>query len=313
MYLKKLAFVSFSAAFLMSGCTDTKQQEKEPEVKTEIVVKKEPVKQMSVQEKKQRFKDILVPISTEVYNELEVQYQKIKLDIKNNKNRENIEKLKKEYKAKTDELLLQALKPHPISILLAQAATESAWLTSRFTTEANNIFGVWSFNKNEPRIAASGMRGDKTIYLKKYKTIKDAVRDYYKNLGKNWAYKEFRKQRTLTSNPYVLSDLLTSYSEKKGEYTKLLRSMIKYNKFDKFDIESDIEYTQYIEKKPAVKTIVKDIVEVNDTNTTVKKITPVKEVIEKEIKKTEKKVLETKTEVLDANQTIMNTKLKSEN
>ena len=148
-----------------------------------------------------------------------------------------IEKLKKEYNAKTDQLLLNALKPHPISILLAQAAAESAWLTSRFTKEANNIFGVWSFNKNEPRIAASGLRGDKTIYLKKYKNLKDAVKDYYKNLGKTWAYAEFRKQRMLTSNPYVLSDYLTSYSEKKGEYTKLLRSMIKYNKFDQYDVK----------------------------------------------------------------------------
>ncbi|MGB5867816.1 MAG: glucosaminidase domain-containing protein [Arcobacteraceae bacterium] len=195
---------------------------------------------VSVSEKKQRFKDILVPISQLVYNQLEKQYQSVKRDIEMNKNREYIELLKKEYKAKTDETLLHALKPHPISILLAQAAAESAWLTSRFTKEAYNIFGVWSFNDKEPRIAASGLRGTKTIYLKKYRTLKAAVEDYYKNIGRNWAYSEFRKQRTLTNDPYTLSDYLGSYSEKKEAYTQLLKSMIKYNEFHKYDIKSDL-------------------------------------------------------------------------
>ena len=317
MYLKKLTYISLSMAFLITGCTDIKEKEQEVEVKPEIVVKKEPIKKMTVSEKKQRFKDILVPIATEVYNELEKQYKNIQLDIKNNRNHEVIAKLKKEYKAKTDVELLQALKPHPISILLAQAAAESAWLTSRFTKEANNIFGVWSFNKNEPRIAASGLRGDKTIYLKKYKNIKDAVRDYYKNLGKNWAYKEFRKQRTLTSNPYVLTDHLTSYSEKKGEYTKLLRSMMKYNKFDMYDIKSDLEYTQYIEKKPAVKAVVKsEIQEIKDTNQTkIVSSDEKKADLKLEVKNIEEKVdnsVESKVEIKDINTTKKNTKAEGE-
>lgn len=262
MSLKKLVYASLSALILFTGCTDSSKKE-------EVNGKKAPVKEISVSEKKQNFKDTLIPIATTVYNELEIQYLAIKLDIENNRNTDVIVKLKKEYNAKTDQLLLNALKPHPISILLAQAAAESAWLTSRFTKEANNIFGVWSFNKNEPRIAASGLRGDKTIYLKKYGTVKEAVRDYYKNLGKTWAYAEFRKQRMLTSNPYVLSDYLTSYSEKKGEYTKLLRSMIKYNEFDKYDVKSDIKYTQYIVKNPKVKKVIQStIVEVKDTNQT---------------------------------------------
>ena len=202
---------------------------------------KKAVKKLTVSEKKKRFKEILIPISQQVYTKLEQQYQDIKEDIKNNENREYIELLKKEYKAKTDETLLYALKPHPISITLAQAAAESAWLTSRFTKEAYNIFGVWSFNKNEPRIAASGLRGTKTIYLKKYKSYKEAVEDYYKNIGRNWAYAEFRKQRTLTNDPYELASHLGSYSEKKEAYTKLLQSMIKYNEFHKHDIQEELK------------------------------------------------------------------------
>lgn len=210
------------------------------------VVKKKPLslvkkKPLSVSEKKQRFIDILVPISTLVFRQLEAQYNSVKSDIENDINREYIELLKIKYKAKTDMTLLHALKPHPISILLAQAATESAWLTSRFTKDAYNIFGVWSFNKNEPRIAASGSRGTKTIYLKKYKTLKASIEDYYKNIGRSWAYSEFRKQRTLTNDPYVLSNYLKSYSEKKEVYTELLKSMIKYNKFYIYDIKSNLK------------------------------------------------------------------------
>jgi len=207
----------------------------EPDLAKKILSKKP----KSVSEKKQRFKDILVPITTLVFKQLDEQYKRVKKDIENNKNREYIELLKEEYNAQTDETLLHALKPHPISIALAQAAAESAWLTSRFTKEAYNIFGVWSFNKDEPRIAASGLRGSKTIYLKKYKTLKAAVEDYYKNIGRNWAYAEFRKQRTITNDPYKLSEYLGSYSEKKEVYIELLKSMIKYNKFHEYDVIKD--------------------------------------------------------------------------
>ena len=279
MNLKKLVYASLSALILFTGCTDSSKKE---EV-NQTIVKKAPVKQMSVSEKKQHFKDTLVPIATEIYNELEVQYLAIKLNIENNTNRETIEKLKKEYNAKTDELLLHSLKPHPISILLAQAAAESAWLTSRFTKDANNIFGVWSFNKKEPRIAASGLRGDKTIYLKKYVSLKEAVRDYYKNLGKTWAYAEFRKERTLTNDPYVLSDYLISYSEKKEVYTELLKSMISYNKFYKYDINYDSKAEFKPQMKPKNKIEIKPEVKIV-TKSEIKSEVKVKTEIKSEVK-----------------------------
>ena len=187
--------------------------------------------------KKEKFKKIMVPIVSDIYVELEKKYQNVKLDIKHNRNKEHTEQLKKEYKAKTNALLLQAIKPHPISIVLAQSAIESAWLSSRFATEANNIFGVWSFDKNEPRIAASGLRGKKTIYLKKYDSYNDAVRDYYKSIGKSWAYKKLRYLRTVTNKPHILLPHLESYSEKKAEYIKILKQLIKNNNFELYDIK----------------------------------------------------------------------------
>ncbi|MEA3497433.1 MAG: glucosaminidase domain-containing protein [Campylobacterota bacterium] len=217
---------------------------KEPEKKVVVEVEKKviaPIKKVikptiTVQEKKKHFNDILVPIITNVYTQLEYQYQDAKRGLEANANSDYIKVLKKRYRAKTDEELLQALKPHPISIALAQSAIESAWLTSRFTKQANNIFGVWSFKKDEPRIAASGLRGDKTIYLRKYKTLKQAVEHYYYNLAISKAYKNFREKRVNSNDPYEIVEHLLAYSEKGEVYTEMLKSVIKYNKFDKHDI-----------------------------------------------------------------------------
>ena len=203
----------------------------------EVKISKPKLLNQSVSEKKQYFQNILVPIITEVYLTLENQYQNVKKNISLGKNQEFIEKLKTEYKASNEEELLAALKPHPISIVLAQAAIESAWLTSRFTIEANNIFGVWSFNQEEPRIEAESSRGDKRIYLKKYKNLKSAVYDYYKNLGRSWAFDSFRKLRLHTNDPYALVEHLGHFSEKREIYTNTLKRMIEYNGFEKYDIK----------------------------------------------------------------------------
>ncbi len=208
------------------------------EIQKELSQKRQQIIPVSV--KKQNFKDILVPIITEVYEHLYEQYENVRDNISNNKNREFINSLKRFYNVQSDEELLMALKPHPISIALAQSAIESAWLTSRFTRIANNIFGVWSFRASDARVEANGTRGEKKIYLKKYKNFKSAIFDYYKNLAKNRAYKEFRKQRILTDDPYVLVDYLSSYSEKREKYTRLLKRMIETNQFDKYDIKNEL-------------------------------------------------------------------------
>ena len=152
-----------------------------------------------------------------------------------------IETLKKTYKVTTNQELLLALKPHPVSVTLAQAAMESSWGTSRFFTQANNVFGIWSFNKNDPRIAATGQRGSKKIWLKKYTTIKDSVRDYYKNMGRSFAFDDFRKERLLSNDPLILVTKLDRYSEKGAAYGEELHSMITFNKFMQYDEQIQME------------------------------------------------------------------------
>jgi Bax protein len=108
---------------------------------------------------------LILPPTQKVYAELMAQYEAVKKSIEDDDTKD-LDDLKAEYKTASNEELLMALKPHPISIALAQAAMESAWATSRFFREGYNIFGVWSFDENEPRIAAGEKRGDKTIWVK---------------------------------------------------------------------------------------------------------------------------------------------------
>ena len=192
---------------------------------------------MTVQEKKTRFKSLIIPAVNNVYADLMKRYKDIKSSLEKGQAVENIEKLKIEYKVSTNDELLMALKPHPKSIAIAQAAMESSWATSRFFRDAYNIFGVWSFDKDEPRIAALKKRGDKTIWVKKYTSVEDSIYDYYRTLARSNAFAEFRETKMKTSDPYVLVTKLDRYSEKGNVYGEELTSIIKFNKFDRYDAE----------------------------------------------------------------------------
>jgi Bax protein len=196
--------------------------------------KTKPLPKMTVQEKKARFKSIVLPVAQEVYSELTERYNDVAAEIKNG-NSAQFADLKEEYKASSDKELLMALKPHPISITLAQAAMESAWATSRFFREANNIFGVWSFDEDEPRIAAGEKRGSKTIWVKKYSSEKAAIKDYYRTLARGSAFDEFRAIKMSTSDPHKIVKKLNRYSEKGAEYGKELSAIINFNKFQQYD------------------------------------------------------------------------------
>ena len=189
---------------------------------------------MSVEEKKQRFRDLVIPAVLKVYADLQNQYDETKRAVDSGNIDAKIEKLMQFYSAKNPQDLLTRMKPHARSVAIAQAAMESSWATSRFTTEANNLFGVWSFNKDEPRVAAGEKRGKTTIYVKKYSSIESSIRDYYKVLATGKSYAAFRAVKMKSNNPYELVKKLDKYSEKGAEYGKELDSMIKFNRFYKF-------------------------------------------------------------------------------
>ena len=189
---------------------------------------------ISVQEKKANFKAAIVPAVNKVYTDLMEQYLEIEKDLQAG-NGDNYAKLQQQYRATNNDELLMALKPHPQSIAIAQAALESSWATSRFFREANNVFGVWSFSADEPRIAAGKKRGDKTIWIKKYSSVEDSVRDYYRTLARGGAFKEFRQLKMETNDPFKLVKKLDRYSELGAKYGEELTAIIKFNKFDDYD------------------------------------------------------------------------------
>jgi Bax protein len=139
------------------------------------------------------------------------------------------------FKAKSGQDLLDRLNLHPSSIILAQSAIESGWGSSRFFREANNVFGIWSYNSNEKRIVAGESRGGNNIYLRSYDTLFDSVYDYLVVIARGNAYKDFRKTRIKSEDPYRLIWFLRNYSEKRLGYVVALRNMIEFNNFIQYD------------------------------------------------------------------------------
>ena len=191
-------------------------------------------KHMSVKEKKKRFFALMVPAVEDAYKKLYQQYESIKQNIQEKKNLDQINALKKEYKVKTDQELLIALKPHPVSITLAQAAIESAWGTSRFFREANNIFGVHGLS-SKGSVPASIKKNGRTVWVRKYKTLEDAILDYYRMLSRVKTYKKFKKLNYEGKSVYEIVTGLKYYSERGDEYVHSIQSVIRHNKLTKYD------------------------------------------------------------------------------
>ena len=194
---------------------------------------------LDVQNKKQAFINLMLPSILIAKYQLEQDRIKVLALQKKNeplsdKESNYLECLKKNYKCKTFKELLSRLKTHPTSIVLAQAAIESGWGTSRFYKEANNIFGVWSYSENESRIKAMEDREGQLVYVRKYDALPESIVSYFKTIARG-PYSEFRAAREKISEVLVLISYLEVYSELREEYVKRLDQLIQYNKFEKYD------------------------------------------------------------------------------
>lgn len=139
------------------------------------------------------------------------------------------------YRAKSYENLLVRLKPTPTSLVLAQAAIESGWGSSRFAIEGNNLFGVWTTSTDKNVIKSLYGRGDQQIYLKKYNNIAESIDHYFLTLGRHRAYRSFRLKRYEQDDIYELIDTLDKYSEAGEEYTLLIKKVIEWNNLQQYD------------------------------------------------------------------------------
>lgn len=134
--------------------------------------------------------------------------------------------------------LLKRVDVVPASLVLAKAALESGWGSSRFARDGNNFFGMRTYDEDVPGIAPKEASGFKVI---KYKNITQSVRYYLLNINTHSAYAKLRAARAKardagkTPNGLALTNYLTAYSEIPEEYGKRLRSMIKVNNLSRFD------------------------------------------------------------------------------
>jgi len=194
---------------------------------------------LPVAEKKKKFFEMMLPAVLVAKKELDFRLQRV-ITITNKSKMTSddsvfISKLLKKYEAKNIEMLKSRLHSFPVSIVLAQSAIESGWGTSRFFLDANNPFGLWSFDPKQERIEASSTRNGTKVYLRKFNNLEEAIDAYYTTLATGGPFAKFRAARLKTNDPYDLVNYLIDYSERREAYVNEVKSVMKGNDLVKFD------------------------------------------------------------------------------
>lgn len=136
--------------------------------------------------------------------------------------------------------LLQRVDIIPTSLALAQAANESAWGTSRFARQGNNLFGQWCYVKGCGLVPLQQMKGQH-YEVAKFKSVQDSVISYMRNLNSQFSYDALRKMRQeLRASGQLITGLtlaegLLSYSTRRQEYVHEIQAMILHNNLGRFD------------------------------------------------------------------------------
>ena len=140
-----------------------------------------------------------------------------------------------------DKLLL-SVNTIPTSIVLAQAATESGWGTSRFAKEYNALFGQYTYNEKKGVIPYEREIGKKHL-IRHFSSLDKSVESYFKNINTHYAYEKFRSIRnSMHENNFdikLLTNALDVYAEDKS-YVDTINSIIDTNEFTQFDLRSYI-------------------------------------------------------------------------
>ena len=146
-----------------------------------------------------------------------------------------------DHRARTQ--LLQRVETIPTSLVLAQAANESAWGTSRFARLGNNLFGEWTF-KPGTGIVPAGRPPGETYEVRKFSSLYESIRSYMNNLNRNGAYRKLREVRAELRKSeqavtgMALSQGLLHYSQRGEEYIKEIQAMIRQNKLSRTEVAS---------------------------------------------------------------------------
>lgn len=126
----------------------------------------------------------------------------------------------------------------PPSLVLTQAANESAWGTSRFAKEGNNFFGQWCYSEGCGLVPLQRVEGA-THEVAKFNSPQESIHAYFMNVNRNTAYESLRKIRAKLAEEgqnlksedaaIALTNGLLGYSERGQDYVNDLQNMIQHN------------------------------------------------------------------------------------
>jgi len=128
----------------------------------------------------------------------------------------------------------------PVSLALAQAANESAWGTSRFARQGNNIFGQWCYEEGCGLVPRSRLSGA-THEVKKFDSIQESVNAYINNINTHPSYSYLRELRArMRDRNRPLDSLrlamgLGSYSQRGDNYVDEVQNLIMQNQLTERD------------------------------------------------------------------------------
>ena len=110
--------------------------------------------------------------------------------------------------------------PVNLELLLAQAALESGWGNSRFARVGKNLFGIRTYDLQEPHMLPSN--NPKKWGVKVYSHECDSVLNYMQILNNGGAYKKYRELRENgIDDPYILVETLDAYAADKHYFSKI--------------------------------------------------------------------------------------------
>lgn len=161
---------------------------------------------------------------------------------------EQLRSLARKYRVSGDPLaqdeareeLLRKIDIIPVSLALAQAVNESAWGESRFAREANNLFGIWTYDETKGLKPLRREEGKKHL-VRVFDDFGDSVRYYMYTLNSHPAYSELRairyqlRQVDSRLDGHRLAAGLEKYSAKGKAYIELIQALIRQNEWASLD------------------------------------------------------------------------------
>ena len=174
-------------------------------------------------------------------NKLSSNYSLNKSELEILKKLSNSHKIKFNNSHKLDVInnLLKKVDIIPNSIVLAQAAIESGWGSSRFAQDFNALFGEYTYDNDKGVVPLERENGENHL-IKAFNSYNSSVESYFNNINSHYAYEQFRelrkvmRERNNFSNVTLLVDKLDTYAEDEN-YIQTIRSVIKNNNFEIFD------------------------------------------------------------------------------